>query len=242
MEWTDDGIILGARRHGETSVIAEIMTRAHGRHMGLVRGGRSRRHRPVLQAGNGVIATWRARLEDHLGTFSLEPTELRAAKLMEHAFGLHLAGMLSAHLRLLPERDPHPQLFAATGVILDTVDDRELCGELLVRFELALLEELGFGLDLSRCAATGTTTDLIYVSPKSGRAISGEAGSAYRDKLLPLPAYLIDRRQAHPDRDGLDAGFRLTGYFLDRDVYHPRGIKMTESRLAIVDLLTRNRT
>ena len=180
MEWTDDAIILGTRRHGETSLILELMTPAHGRHLGLVRGGRSRRQQPFLQPGNALSVTWRARLEEHLGQLTVEPTAERASHLMQSATGIYGMQMLAALLRLLPERDPHPALYETLGPILDALHDPQDAAELFVRYELAILNELGFGLDLSQCAATGATEDLAYVSPRTGRAVSREAGAAYQ--------------------------------------------------------------
>ena len=148
MHWIDEGIIIGTRRHGETSLIVELMTEGHGRHLGLVRGGRSRTQRPVLQPGNSVTATWRARLDEHLGNYAIEPAIFRAAKLMESPAGLYGLQALGGLVRLLPERDPHPQIYAALAAMVDWLDDPVLAGGLIVRFELRMLEELGFGLDL----------------------------------------------------------------------------------------------
>lgn len=232
MQWQDQAIILGVKRHGETSVIAELMTHAHGRHMGLVRGGRSRRLQPLLQPGNRVEATWRARLDEHLGTFQVEAVALRAARLMEQATSVHGVQAMAALLRLLPERDSHPHLFDALDIILDSMDDPADAGELFVRFELAVLEDLGFGLDLSECAATGGREDLAYVSPKSGRAVSRPAGLPYAEKLLALPSFLAVRNGTAADREGLEGAFRLTAFFLNRHVYEPRGIPMPVARAA----------
>ncbi len=189
MQWQDEAIIIGVKRHGETSVIAELMTRDRGRHLGLVRSGRSRSMQPVLQAGNRVEAVWRARLDEHLGEFKLEPVRLRAAKLMETATAVYGVQAMGALLRLLPERDPHPHLFDALDIILDAFDDPSDAGELFVRFELAVLNDLGFGLDLTECAATGGRHDLVYVSPKTGRAVSRDAGAPYADRMLALPGF-----------------------------------------------------
>ena len=232
MQWQDQGIILGVRRHGETSVIAEVMTPAHGRHMGLVRGGRSRRLQPLLQPGNKVEATWRARLDGHLGTFQLEPVSLRAARLMEQATSIHGVQAMAALLRLLPERDPHPHLFEALDIILDAIGNPADAGELFVRFELAILDDLGFGLDLGRCTVTGACEDLAFVSPKTGRAVSRPAGAPWADRLLALPAFLAVRHGEAADRAGLDSAFRLTGFFLARHVYEPRGIAPPAAREA----------
>ncbi|PWV98784.1 DNA replication and repair protein RecO [Hoeflea marina] len=230
MEWRDEGIILGLRRHGETSAIAEVMTRAHGRHLGIVRGGRSRRMQPVLQAGNSVDLVWRARLDEHLGQYQVELTQSRAGRLMESATGVHGVQAMAALLRLLPERDAHPRLHDAFAIILDSLDEPAKAGALYVRFELAVLEDLGFGLDLSECAATGARADLTFVSPKSGRAVSTEAGGPWSDKLLTLPEFLTNRERACVDPADLADAFKLTGYFLNRHVFEARGIEASVSR------------
>lgn len=234
MQWQDQAIILGIKRHGETSVIAELMTASHGRHMGLVRGGRSRRLQPLLQPGNRVEATWRARLDEHLGTLAVEPLHLRAGRLMEQAVSVHGVQALAALLRLLPERDPHPGLYEALDVILESFDEPSNAGELYLRFELAVLNELGFGLDLSECAATGTRDELAFVSPKTGRAVSRAAGAPYADRLLALPAFLLSVTGPAADRQALESAFRLTGFFLSRHVYEPRGLPIPTGRDAFV--------
>lgn len=230
MQWTDEAVILGTRKHGENSVIAEVMTRARGRHMGIVRSGRSKAMQPVLQPGNLVEVTWRARLEEHLGEFRLEPVRSRAAALMESAVSIYGVQAMAALLRLLPERDPHPHLFDALNVILDHFDDPQDACELYIRFELAVLNDLGFGLDLAECAATGARTDLAYVSPKSGRAVSRAAGEPYAERMLRLPAFLGEESRKAANADSLVDAFGLTAYFLERHVYEPRGLKMTEAR------------
>lgn len=222
MQWSAEALVIGARKHGETSVILEVMTESHGRHMGLVRGGRSRRFRAVLQAGNSVLVTWRARLDDHLGTFTVEPLVARAASLMDSRRRLYLSQLVCEHLRLLPERDPHPALYAGALALIETGEEPVTLGASLARFELRLLEELGFGLDLSRCAATGATEGLAYVSPKSGRAVSAEAGEPLKDKLLALPKFLIG--EGEPDPGAVAEALRLTGYFLAAHVWTARGI------------------
>ncbi|MGI6852877.1 DNA repair protein RecO [Mesorhizobium sp. 1B3] len=233
MEWRDEGIILGTRRHGETSAILEVMTRAHGRHLGIVRGGRSRRQQPVLQAGNRVDLAWRARLDEHLGTFQAEPLELNAARLFDSAVAVYGLQTLAAHLRLLPERDPHQALYDTLLVMLGHLDDPASAAELVVRFELLVLEELGFGLDLSCCAATGTREELVYVSPKSGRAVSRTAGEPWRERMLPLPEFLL-RSGLRGSACDIEDAFRLTGFFLTRHVYEPRGLGEPEARTGFI--------
>lgn len=236
MEWRDEGIILGTRRHGETSAILEVMTRAHGRHLGVVRGGRSRRQQPVLQAGNRVDLAWRARLDEHLGTFQAEPLELNAARLFDSAVAVYGLQTLASHLRLLPERDPHQALYDTLLVMLGHLDDPASAAELVVRFELLVLEELGFGLDLSCCAATGTREELVYVSPKSGRAVCRAAGEPWRERMLRLPEFLLRPGLRASPSDAEDA-FRLTGFFLTRHVYEPRGLGEPEARTGFIAAL-----
>ncbi|WP_027486033.1 DNA repair protein RecO [Allorhizobium undicola] len=230
MEWTDQAIILGVRRHGENSVIAELMTRDRGRHLGMVRAGRSRAMQPVLQPGNVVEAVWRARLEEHLGELRLEPLRLRAGHLMESATAVYGVQALGALLRLLPEREPHGHLYEALDIILDNLHEPSTAGELFIRFELAVLNDLGFGLDLSKCAATGTTEALAFVSPRTGRAVSLPSGQPYADRLLPLPQFLAPASRLAASQADLTLAFRLTGYFLDRHVYEPRGLQSGAAR------------
>ena len=235
MEWRDEGVIVSVRKHGETSAIAELLTAEHGRCLGLVRGGRSRSHRAMLQPGNFVEACWRARLEEHLGHFTLEPLHLKAGMVMEEP--LRLAGLstLCGLAQLLPEREPHRRVYDAFHVVLDAIGDDALWPALLVRWEMGLLDELGFGLDLATCAATGSKDDLAYVSPKSGRAVSRAAGEAYRERLLHLPAFLRNGDGITPG-DVLN-GFRLTGFFLARHVFEPRGLAAPEPREWIIRAL-----
>jgi DNA repair protein RecO (recombination protein O) len=234
MEWAGEAVILGVKRHGETSVIAEVMTRDRGRHLGLLRNGRSRSMQPVLQPGNLVEVTWRARLDEHLGHFSMEPLSYRAAQLMENAASLHGVQALAALLRLLPERDPHPHLYDMLNIVLDHLNEPSGAGELYVRFELAVLNDLGFGLDLLQCAATGSHENLDYISPKSGRAVSREAGLPYRDKLFLLPDFLKASSREAANRESLIEAFRLTQFFLTRHVYEPRGIEPGTAREGFV--------
>jgi len=243
MEWTDDGIILGVRRHGESSAIVELLTRAHGRHLGLVRGGSSKRMRPMLQPGNSVRAVWRARLDEHLGYYQIEGTRLRAASLLASSHAVYGVTHLASLARLLPERDPHEDIFEMLERTLDDFDDAGEAAVHLVRFELAMLAELGFGLDLENCAATGETADLAYVSPKSGGAISRAAGEPWRERLLRLPAFLREGevgQNGWSDQD-LQDGFRLTGLFLLRHVLEPRGQGHSDARHGFINAVTKYR-
>jgi len=240
MEWTDEGIVLGVRRHGESSAIVELLTREHGRHLGLVRGGAGSRMRPLLQPGNSVRAVWRARLDEHLGTYAVEGLRLRAAALLASSHGVYGVTHLASLARLLPERDPHEEIFAQLEHALDDFDDIGGAAVHLIHFELAMLAELGFGLALENCAVTGETTELIYVSPKSGGAVSRSAGEPWRDRLLRLPPFL---RQGEVQDDlsdeDLQDGFRLTGLFLLRHVLEPRGQGHSDARGGFINALTR---
>ncbi len=243
MEWSDVGRVLGTRRLGESDAVVELMTRDHGRHLGVVKGGRSRRRTPALQVGNRLDVVWRARLDEHLGHFAVEPIDARAAGLMADPLALNAVQTLAAHLRLLPERDPQPDLFLAFEAVLEALDHPRLAGELVARFEMAVIEALGFGLDLSECALTGegaAIADLAWVSPKTGRAAGREAGRPWADRLLPLPAFL------RPDRGGassdwgrettadLAAALTLTRHFLARHVWEARGLAPPSTREAFL--------
>jgi DNA repair protein RecO (recombination protein O) len=238
MQWTDEAIVLGVKRHGETSAILELMTLERGRHLGLVRGGSGTRLRGVLQPGNSLRATWRARLDEHLGNYVVEGLNLRAAGYLSAAHAVHGVTHLAALCRLLAEREPHAAIYGTLDAILDQLDEPLVAAASIARFELAFLAELGFGLDLSSCAATGTTADLIYVSPRSGRAVSRVGGEDYRDKLLALPEFLRDDATPASATDVANA-FAMTGFFLDRHAFAPRGLAMPESRAHFVAAIAR---
>jgi DNA repair protein RecO (recombination protein O) len=238
MDWRDEGILLAMRPHGETSAIIEVLTAAHGRHAGVVRGGASRKMAAALQPGNGLQLEWRARLEDHIGTFTVEPLRSRAHLLSDR---LALAGLMSACALLraaLPEREPHPALWSDTLRLFDALGTVGWTSAYL-RWELRLLEDLGFGLDLASCAVTGATEGLVYVSPKSGRAVSAKGAGDWADRLLPLPAGLAG--DGPLDGGALVQGLVLTGFFLDRGlrpVLQDRPLPEARSRL--IDLLARS--
>ena len=239
MQWADDGIVLGVKRHGEASVIVELMTREHGRHLGLVRGGTGSRMRPILQPGNSVAATWRARLDEHLGNYTLEGTRLRSSLFLGASHGVYGLTHLAALTRLLPERDPHREVYEVLEAILEQLDDVARAGPLVARFELMLLSELGFGLDLSQCAATGGTADLAFVSPKSGRAVSRDSGQPWQDKLMRLPAFLTAQDEEKPSAMDVANGFEITGFFLARHLFEPRGVEMPDARRQFIAAILR---
>jgi DNA repair protein RecO (recombination protein O) len=237
MEWTDEGIVLSARGHGESSAIATLLTLRHGRHAGLVRGGAGKRKRGVLQPGNRVVARWRARLSEHLGELSCELTEAVAAPL----FGdpLKLAGLAAACAvceAVLPERQPHTAVYNGLAILLAALASDKHWPSVYVNWELGLLGELGFGLDLSRCAATGSNDQLAYVSPKSGRAVSISAAEPYLDKLLPLPAFLI-AEGASGSAGQVAGGPRRTSECHARHVSVDHGRPPPEARLRLVQRL-----
>lgn len=238
MEWRDVGIVLSARRHGETSAVLSLFTAEHGRHAGLVRGGATGWARGIYQAGNEVTARWRARLAEHLGMYVCEPVRARAAALLEDP--LRLAGLSAACAiaeATLPERYAYPAIYAGFVALLDALefDDRWL--EAYARWELDLLRELGFGLDLSSCAVTGQVEDLAFVSPRSGRAVSAVAGAAYREKLLPLPRFLVADKPAKVGDIG--AALRLTGWFLEHHALAGQGGRAPPARDRLVARLSR---
>jgi DNA repair protein RecO (recombination protein O) len=237
MDWRDDGILLSMRLHGETSAIIEVMTAGHGRHSGVVRGGASRKMAASLQPGTGLKLEWRARLDEHIGSFTVEPVKSRAHLLADR---LALAGLLSVCALLheaLAEREPHPALWHKTLALMDVLGDEGWTAA-YVRWELCLLEEIGFGLDLSVCAVTGATEGLVYVSPKTGRAVSAKGAGEWADRLIPLPEGLDGDGPLTPQSVAM--GLRLTGFFLDRElrpVLHERPLPEARSRL--VDLISR---
>jgi DNA repair protein RecO (recombination protein O) len=240
MQWTDEGIVLSAKRHGEANAILELMTREHGRHLGLVRGGAGSRMRPVLQPGNSVNAVWRARLDEHLGNYTIEALRLRSSISMGASHAVYGVTHVAALARLLPERDPHQSVHAALEEIMDRLDDAHRAGPLVARFELALLAELGFGLDLAQCVVTGGKSDLLYVSPKSGRAVSREAGEPWRDKLMRLPAFLADMDTVEePSPADVADAFEITGFFLARHVFEPRGLALPDARRHFIAAIAR---
>lgn len=237
MEWRDEALILSARPLGENAKIVELLTAREGRASGLVRGARSKSMRALVQPGNRVDATWRGRLHDQLGTLSLEMVEARAGLVMETAWGAFGLAALAALMNFLPERDPHPRLYAAANALIAAFAIPAAAGEAGVRFELIVLDEFGFGLDLSRCAATGATDDLAYVSPRTGRAVGRVPGAPYADRLLPLPAFLVS--EAPADATSVAAGFRMTGHFLAAQVAGLAGRRMPEPRERFVRAVTK---
>jgi DNA repair protein RecO (recombination protein O) len=242
LEWNDDAVVLSVRPHGETSAILEALTRRHGRHLGLVRGGASRRTKSVLQPGNTVHLHWRARLNEHLGNFSAELVKARTGDMLDRRDALAgLNAFTAVAAAALPEREAHMPVFEAGGVLLDAMQDEDMIhwGALYVRWEAGLLEELGFGLDLSRCAATGAREQLIYVSPRTGRAVSADAGAAYKERLFALPAFLLGSQNVAPTAADVLAGLKLTGHFLADRVLQPHGREMPPARLRLDALAAR---
>ncbi len=234
MQWADSGFVVAARRHGESAVIVELLTREHGRHQGLVRGGQSPKQRAVLQPGNAVSAVWRGRLSEHLGTIACELVRAHAARFLDDPD--RLAGLAAAAAlvsAVLPEREPQTDVFAAFALLLEALDSAADWPARYVEWECGLLAALGFGLDLTRCAATGATAGLAYVSPRSGRAVSREAGRPYHDKLLLLPDFLW--RDAPAGRGDVVLGLRLTGHFLLHHVLLPQDRAMPAARARLAE-------
>jgi DNA repair protein RecO (recombination protein O) len=234
MQWHDNGFVLSARRHGESASIIELLTSAHGRHAGLVRGGQSPRMRAVLQPGNALAAIWRGRLDEHLGTIGCELVRAYAAHFLDDPS--RLAGLTSAAAlagAALPEREPHADVFVSFARLIEALDSGIDWPVQYVRWEQDLLGALGFGLDLSRCTVTGSTADLAYVSPRTGRAVSRTAGLPHHDKLLRLPEFLW--RDSPADEVQLVLGLTLTGHFLARHVFAPQGHTLPPARMRLAE-------
>ena len=238
MEWRDQGILLSARRHGETSAIIEVFTPTQGRHAGVVRGGTSRKIAPSLQPGAQLDVAWRARLEDHIGAFTVEPLRGRAAVAMQNRLALAGLNAVTALLAFcLPEREPHPALYRRTEALLDMLDQAEVWPLAYLKWELRLLEEMGYALDLDSCAVTGATEGLVYVSPKTGRAVSEKGAGEWADRLLPLPPVL---RGGNGSAAEIVEGLKVTGHFLTAHLARDLGGKpLPEARARFIDALNR---
>lgn len=239
MDWRDEGILLSVRRHGETSAIIEVFTAQHGRHAGVVRGGTSRKIAPMLQPGAQLAVSWHARLEDHLGTFTVEPMKSRAAAVMSDRTALAGLNAMTALLGFaLPEREAHPRLYQSSVAMFDLLGQTDAWPVAYLQWELALLETLGFGLDLSQCAVTGEVDGLVFVSPKSGRAVSAAGAGEWADRLLPLPPELLG--VVTHDLAGVAEGLRTTGFFLENRLANALGDKpLPQARARLVDRLSR---
>jgi DNA repair protein RecO (recombination protein O) len=239
MQWDDEGIVLAARAHGERALVVQLLTREHGRHAGLLRGGQAPKVRAHWQIGNRLTVTWRARLAEHLGFIGGEVMEAYAARLLDDPLRLGaLASAASLAASALPEREPHPRAYRLLLQLIEALSADDRWAIAYVEWEMALLEDLGFGLDLSSCAATGETEDLVYVSPRSGQAVSAAAGAPYREKLLPLPAFLRGD-SARPEPQDVLNGMRLAGFFLEQRVFAPHQHKLPAARSRYVDALTK---
>jgi DNA repair protein RecO (recombination protein O) len=220
MEWIDEAIVLSARPHGENAAVVTLLTAAHGRHAGLMSGGQGRNAQPVVQPGNRVKAVWRARLPEHLGHFALDLGMSHAAAWLDRPEILTIIASACAVTEAsLPERQPMPGIYAGLATLL-ALRDADLWGPAYVKWEMGLLQALGYGLDLSRCAASGVEENLTYVSPRTGRAVSKEAGAPYQEKLFPLPSFLLGFGVW--GAEDIAKGLELTGHFLSRNVFaHP---------------------
>lgn len=239
MEWRDQGILLGVRRHGETSAILDVFTPEHGRHLGVMRGATSRKIAPVLQPGAQLDLSWRARLEDHIGSYTVEPVRSRSAAALADRLSLAGLNAVAALLMfLLPERELHLSLYRRTEALLDILDEVQIWPLAYLKWEMAVLEELGFGLDLRKCAVNGSREDLVYVSPKSGRAVSRQGAGEWADRLLPLPLCMLGQGGASDTE--IAEGLKTTGYFLINRLAPALGHRpLPEARQRFVDLFHR---
>lgn len=239
MEWREEGLLLAVRRHGESAAIIEVFTEARGRHAGVVRGGAGRRLAPVLQIGAQLDLTWRARLEDHVGSFTLEPVKGRAAAILgDRGALLGLSSVCSLLAFALPERQTHAGLYHRSCALLDSLAAGKDWPRQYLMWELALLDEVGFGLDLGRCAVTGAREGLAHVSPRSGRAVSAAGAGDWAPRLLPLPACLLGQGPATPAE--IAQGLAVTGHFLDHHLAAALGDRpLPEARRRLVAWLSR---
>ena len=237
MDFIDEAFVLSARAHGDTGAVVELLTAEHGRRAAYVAGGASRRMRPFLQAGARGQAEYRARTSDHLGSARLEPVGEGPSALFDDPLALTgLSAAAAVAQGALPEREPHPGAFLAFEALMGAFALPQVWPAVFVRFEAGLLEDLGFGLDLSRCASTGSTDDLVWVSPRTGRAVSADAGAPYADKLLALPPFMLGA-QAGLGPGDVKAGFDLTGHFLEQFVFHPLNRPLPPARVWMLDKL-----
>ncbi len=238
IEFEDQAFMLSARPHGEAGAIIEVLTATRGKWAAHVAGGGSRRMKPVLQPGARVIVSYRARMSDQLGSASLEPVGEGPSALFDDS--LALAGLTAAAAvtaAALPEREPHPGAYLAFEALIQALADSDIWPAVFVRFEAGLLAELGFGLDLARCAVTGGADDLVWVSPRTGRAVSAEAGEPYRDRLLALPPFLLSAQGGLRPGD-IGAGLTLSGHFLASFVFAPLNRPLPPARLRLIERLT----
>ncbi len=242
MDWEDEGFVLSAARFGESDAMLEVLTRRHGRHLGLVKAGMSKTRRAHLQPGNRLTVEWKARLSEHLGRFEVEPIRAYASLALDSAPALAaLTAAAAVASACLPERELHPAVFEGFGVLMDVMaaGDPATTAAVYVKWEAGLLQDLGFGLDLSRCAVTGTADDLAYVSPRTGRAVNRSAAGVYADRLLRLPAFLLASQAGDAGPGDLADGFRLTGHFLSESVLAPHNKGLPAARGHYVDLALR---
>jgi DNA repair protein RecO (recombination protein O) len=240
MQWTDHAIVLSARKFGENSATVHLLTASHGLHAGVLRGSSAKQNRGIAQAGNEVSATWNARLAEQLGTLKLELLTPHTAHIMHDAAKLSaLASACTLLEQCLPERHPYPGLYMSLHSFLAQLHESRHWQEAYVRLELDILAECGFGLDLETCAATGKTIDLVYVSPKSGRAVCAEAGAPYHEKMLTLPSFLLGHRtRNHVEPAEILAGMKLSSYFLEHWLLAPHGRKLPAARQRLMNTLT----
>lgn len=238
-EWTDRAISLGLRRYGETGAILEVFTYAHGRRRAVIYGGASQKKRGPMQPGNTLLVTWKARTDDSLGFFTVESENERAARHMADAEALAGLSALSEILAgALPEGEAKPGLFDAAEVLLNMLDEPDIWPALFVKWEMGLLQMLGYGLDLNACAISGSNDGLTHVSPKSGRAVRGSEAGEYLDRLLRLPQFLVDSTAPASPVD-IHNGFRLTGHFLSERLFADLNKGVPEARHLMIDRLER---
>lgn len=239
ISWTDDAALLSTRPFGENSVIIEVFSETHGRDAGVVRGGRSRKIAPILQPGAQLRVTWSARLDQHLGSFTVEPVRSRSAAAMGDRLALAgLNAVCALLVMVLPEREAHDVIYQRTVALLDLLGQSEIWPLAYLRWEQVLLEDLGYGLDLSACAVRGVNEDLIYVSPKSGRAVSREGAGEWADRMLDLPPVLAGKGDAATPE--IIRALATTGYFIENRLLKTLGDRpIPAARARLIDAMAR---
>lgn len=244
MEWTDRAIVISSSKHGEGSLIVRLLTENHGLHAGLVRG--VKKSSAICQPGNFINVTWKARLEEHLGNFSVELHRPVFAEVFDEPLKLSAVNSSCSLVKAtLPEREPNEKIFDIVSEFLAGIGNNQSWIQDYIHLELELLGKLGYGLDLSECAATGEKNFLFYVSPKSGRAVSQAGGLPYKEKLLKLPSFLrpvSDTSYAKLAKDIMEIvdGMKLTRYFLEKYVFNSHNNKLPVARERFVQRLREN--
>jgi DNA repair protein RecO (recombination protein O) len=237
MSWESNGLILNFSKYNEKSYILEIFTEEHGKHKGIIRGLHSKNKRSIIEPGNEVFATWSGRLETHLGNYNVEPIKLWSSHVLQFKDKLSAISSICSLISLtMAERQPNPIIYFSSKKLIEIVaSKREDWIREYVFWEMQLLSEIGYGLDLERCAVTSKSSDLVYVSPSSGRAVTNEGAGDFRNKLLPLPKFMTDFK-ANYDNDDIYNALNLTEFFFKKRFFLPNNLNFPQSRNRLKEL------